>query len=923
MPPSGPVTLLDAQLIALSATPQRGPNPLDEAIEQHDVLTRESVEREGGSILEMLPGHALAAFPTAAAAARAATALQRMLVSDPQAALRVRSAVHTGFCQERGASFVGAAVRRARHLASVAYGGQILVSAPASLLLRESGESFEMRDLGLHRLKDLGPPEHVFQLVIQDLRTDYPAIRSLDHPDLPNNLPTMVSPLVGRVDELADVLRLLGEARLVTLTGAGGAGKTRLSIHAAAESLDGGVGDGAWLVELAPVSDEQRVPFAIVTALEIPESGTDSLELLVRSLAMQETLLLLDNCEHVIDRVAKVADVLLRECPGVRILATSREPLGVDGERIYRVPSLSLPAEDVVSLDESARSDAVELFLGRAMLVGATVADSDGPLVASVCRRLDGIPLAIELAAARLTSLSLAEMNERLDERFRLLTGGARSAMARQQTLQALVDWSYELLNPSERSVLQRLSAFHGSFDLMAAQTVCAGDHLDDLDVINLIHSLVQKSLVIAEQGAGVTRYRLLETIRQYGAAELLRDAGARGVLDVRDRHADYYLAVARRAAPGLQGPEVGTWLADLEDDADNLRAAISHLVDHRPGDVLELIGSIERFFTLKGSVDIIPPTLMAVSSVDHSDPFLAELVSAALIAICRMTAWHLIGQPGAMEASAKYILRAEDLAKGTRRFDLEAKALIYRMHLDLYRGDLDDAIEHLRVAEEIARRCRLDSILCDVIISSLHPLLVEHQGTTVEQWHERAEEAMDAAERVDDLTMIGQLKFWQATQALREGRVEDSRRLFEETLDLAHRIGAHDGAATNNFLIVCLVQEDYEAAVPPLRKCLRRMRRSGFRTNSGDLIASSACIATARGEHVSGAQLHGAADELRKPAYRTGELFRTTSDVAMEHASIGRSRTAISDAEYGKAYTEGAGFTVSQACDLALAILT
>ncbi|HEV3213464.1 MAG TPA: hypothetical protein VGZ03_08735 [Acidimicrobiales bacterium] len=836
--------------------------------------------------------------------------------------LRVRMAMHTGTCTERLGTPVGPAVRRARHLANMAYGGQVLVSATSSVLLFEGGESFALRDLGLHRLKDLGPPEHVFQLELPDLRTDFPPLRSLDHPDLPNNLPTMVAPLVGRVEELEHVLGLLDEARLVTLAGPGGAGKTRLAVHAAAEALDGAGSGGAWLVELAPVSDEQQVPFAIVTALDIPESDTDSLELLVRALATQETLLVLDNCEHVIDRVAKIADTLLRECAGVRILATSREPLGVDGELVYRVPSLSLPEEDVSSLTESAGSDAVDLFLGRASMVGAVIADSDGPLVASVCRRLDGIPLAIELAAARLTSLSLAELSERLDERFRLLTGGARSAMARQQTLQALVDWSYELLNPPERSALQRLSVFSGPFDLDAAQTVCAGDDLDDLDVVNLLHSLVQKSLVIAQQDAEATRYRLLETIRQYGAIELLRDSGSTGVLDVRDRHADYYLATARAAAPGLQGPDVGAWIAALDRDADNLRAAITHLADLRPRDVLELIGCIERYFTLKAAVDIIPPTLRAVSKVDHNDPRTAEVVAAALLAVCRMTAWHLIGRPAEVEASERYALRAEELASRTRRFDLEARALVYRMQVALYRGDRGGAVAHLGAAEEIARRCRLDSILSEVILSSLHPALVEHQGLTVEQWHARAAEALQAAERAGDLTMVSQVKFWYATQALREGRLVESRRLFEETIDLAHRIGAHDGAALNNFLIVCLVQADYDAAVSPLRKCLRRMRRSGFRTNPGDLIAASACIATWRGDPVEGAQLHGAADEIRKPAYETSELFRTASDVAMEEASAARGRAAMGDVEYVKAYEEGARFSVGQACDLALAIL-
>ena len=371
-------------------------------------------------------------------------------------------AMHSTVSRDASDVSTDATVLRARHLASVAFGGQVLVSELTSQLLLGSPDPLTLHDLGVHRLRDLGPPERIFQLTAPDLRKEFPAPRSLDHPDLPNNLPTMVSPFVGRSSEIVRVLDLLADARLVTLTGPGGAGKTRLAVHAAAEWLDGAT-DGAWLVELAPVTDERRVTSAILAALDLPETDTDGLELLVQSLERQRPLLVLDNCEHLVDRVVKVVDRLLRECPGVRVLVTSREPLGLDGERVYRVPSLSLPGDDVLLLSEASGSDAVRLFLGRAAMVGAAIADDEGALVASVCRRLDGMPLAIELAAARLTTLSLTDLSDRLDERFRLLTGGARNVMARQQTLQALVDWSYELLNPAERSVLQRLSVFSGA----------------------------------------------------------------------------------------------------------------------------------------------------------------------------------------------------------------------------------------------------------------------------------------------------------------------------------------------------------------------------------------------------------------------------------------------------------------------------
>ncbi len=893
----------------------------------HDVLertVRTAADNQGGVTFPLGRGRACAAFQTASSAARAAIACQQALAAaaSVESTLRVRMALHTGECERHDDAYAGAAVERAARLVAAAHGGQVLVSEHAALLLREAGAAFELVDLGSHRLRDLGRPELVHQLSVPDLRTSFPAIRSLDNPDLPNNLPVLLSAFVGRLDEIDEVHRLLDEARLVTLTGAGGAGKTRLALQAAAEVLDA-ARDGVWLVELASVRDASQVPAAVVAALEIRDADADAVELLVASLSAQRALIVFDNCEHLVEPCAKVIDAILRACPGVQVLATSREPLGLQGERVYRVPSMSLPDEDALTPSEARSSDAVSLFIGRAKELGVAVPYDDALLVASVCRRLDGIPLAIELAAARLTSLSVSELSERLDQRFRLLTGGTRSVMARQQTLQALVDWSYELLCPSEQTALQRLSVFAGPFELKAAEAVCALDRaepVDDVVVVNLVHSLVEKSLVIAERTEGSTRYRLLETIRQYAAAELLRSEGDLGVLEARDRHADYFLAVARAAAPKLSGPEVGEWIRRLELDAANLRAAIAHLVEDRPLEVLELVASLERFFNLRAAVDVLGPTLTAVSKVDHGDRRSAEAAAAALISACVIIGWHLIGQREEMDASLRYVERAEQLARQVRRTDLEARALMYHAHVALYRGERESAAGYLRRAEQFARQCRSAPILCDVLVSSLHPLLVEHEGWSDAQVYERADEALRVATDAQDHTMVARAKFWYATQALGEERLDESRRLYEETLELTHEIGAYDGTTLNNYLIVCLAQDDYAAAISPLKVCLRRMRRSGFRSNPGDLLAAAACVATARGDAVVGAQLHAAADEIRAPAYATGELYRTPADERMEQRSVERSRTLIGQVEFDKAYEEGRSLTTGEACDLALA---
>ena len=389
-------------------------------------------------------------------------------------------------------------------------------------------------------------------------------------------------------------------ARLVTLTGAGGAGKTRLGLQVAAELLDGS-GDGVWLVELAAVTDEDAVAPAISEALRLAaQPGRPALETLLDALALQDVLIVLDNCEHLIGGCAKTADAILRRCPRVHLLATSREPLGIGGEIIYRVPSLSLPGPGDSGSGTPGSSDAVALFVDRARAhgVGLSVDEQTGPLVVSVCRRLDGMPLAIELAAARLRSMSLAELHDRLDQRFRLLTGGSRTALERQQTLRATVGWSYSLLTGAEQVLLARLSVFAGGFGLDAAEAVCGFGGVDALEVAELLGSLVDKSLVVAEPAGGTLRYRLLETIRLF-AAERLAEAGDDEAAAVAAAHCAHFLAVAEAAAAHLTGPEQGSWLARLDADQANLRRAAEHAAGRPDGTalVLRLGVALDRYW--------------------------------------------------------------------------------------------------------------------------------------------------------------------------------------------------------------------------------------------------------------------------------------------------------------------------------------
>ena len=482
-----------------------GESTYAQVLADHHRLIRDGLAAHEGEEVGTHGDAFFAVFTSPRACVAGVTQMQQAIESHPWPAgerVRVRMGVHTGEAEQTATGLVGLDVHRAARVAAVAHGGQVLLSETAAALVRGTlPAGTVLRELGEHRLKDLGRPEQIFQLDAAGLQAEFPPLRSLGNPALPNNLPAQLATFIGRERELSRVRALVESSRLVTLTGPGGAGKTRLSLQAAAELLDGS-GDGVWLVELAALSDSSAVVPAICEVLGIAaQPGRPVLETLLDALGPQDVLILLDNCEHVVDACAKIADAILRRCPLAHLVATSREPLAIDGETIYRVPPLSLPGPGDDGSPGTGSSDAVALFAERAKERGAELLVDDGtaPLVASICERLDGMPLAIELAAARLRSMSLADLHGRLDQRFRLLTGGSRAALGRQQTLQATVDWSYSLLSGAEQALLRRISVFADGFDLSAAEGVCGFGDIEALEVAELLGSLVNKSLVGAE----------------------------------------------------------------------------------------------------------------------------------------------------------------------------------------------------------------------------------------------------------------------------------------------------------------------------------------------------------------------------------------------------------------------------------------
>jgi predicted ATPase/class 3 adenylate cyclase len=568
-PPTGTVTFLFTDLEGSSRLWESYPDAMQDALARHDAILRDAIGTHDGYVVKMTGDGAHAAFATADRGVHAAIEAQLALQREPwgeTAPLRSRMGLHTGSAELRDGDYFGTEVNRAARLMAVAHGGQVVCSQTTADLARGTlSASVGLVDLGEQQLRDLQAPERVFQITHADLPAEFAALRTLDA--FPGNLPLQVTEFVGRDEELVEVAKLLGRSRVVSLTGSGGVGKTRLAMQAAAEALPH-YADGAWFVDLAPIDDDAFVPSEIATAMGLPEHRQGSAEeALVGVLARRHVLVVLDNCEHLVDAVAHVVDLIVRRCPGVTVFATSQEGLGVDGEVTFPVRPLR-------------EHDAEELFVERAHAArhGFELTGENAAVVQELCRRLDGIPLAIELAAARVAAMSPVVILERIDERFRVLGQGRRTARRRHQTLRAAVDWSYGLLSEPEQLVFERLSVFAGGFTLEAAEAVVGDEEVGVFDVLDVVSGLVTKSMVQLEDRAGSDRYRLLETMRDYGLERLAE----RDELDrLQQCHAAYYLDLAEAAAPHFVGADDTEWINRAGDEYPNLRAALTFLRDN------------------------------------------------------------------------------------------------------------------------------------------------------------------------------------------------------------------------------------------------------------------------------------------------------------------------------------------------------
>ncbi len=877
----------------------------------HHALIRLALAAHGGAELNTAGDGFFAGFSSPRACVAAALEMQQALAGHVWPAgerVRVRMGVHAGEAEETAAGLVGLDVHRAARIAAVGHGGQVLVSETTAALVRDGlPPGAVLKDLGLHRLKDLGRPELLFQLCGPGLGAEFPPLRSLDSPALPNNLPAQLAGFVGRAEEIAEVAGLVKAGRLVTLTGAGGAGKTRLALQVAADLLDGWA-DGVWLAELAAVTDQGAVPAAVAAALRIPaQSGRPVLDTLADALGPQDALIVLDNCEHLIDVCAAITETIMRRCPKVQVIATSREPLGIAGERIYRVPSLSLPNADDQSdpAETAGTGDAVALLADRALAQGVQLAlDAETlPVLVAVCRRLDGMPLAIELAAARLRSMSLTELAARLDQRFRLLTGGSRTALERQQTLRATIGWSYALLTGEERVMLGRLSVFVSGFDLAAAEAVCGHEPVSVVDVAGLVGSLVDKSLVVAETAGTTLRYRLLETIRLY-AAERLADDGPEAAVAAA-AHSEYYRALAEAAAPHLCGPDQAGWLARLDADQANLLRAAQHAAGDPNGTAKVLRFGIAawRYWFWKGpsgweeAAGLLLPALRRPEARADPGLFAEALVFAAFFT---------------SETDVTASLRLAEQADEVARELGDDRLLFWSCGiLCIVCGNHGDRERARLAGHESVERAR--KVGDDVLLAQALLVYALYSGPAAKG--PLYAEAFACAQRSGDVAVTVNLHNNAGFAALEAGDIAGARAHLEVAIAAARAMGWQHLVAPLNLAEVLRAEHDPAGARSVLEEVVRASRRTGAKWELASAILRLACMAADVADWHPAAVLLGASQALLNQTGISWDPF----DARHRQETLDRAAAALGERQFQHAYGHGIALTLDQVIDLAL----
>ena len=915
--PTGTVTFLFTDIEGSTRLWEQHPEQMRSALARHDALLKEAIERHNGYVFKTVGDAFCAAFPTASEALSSALSAQQALVKETwpvETPLRVRMALHTGQSQERDHDYFGPPVNRVARLLAIGHGGQVLLSQAAHDLVHERlPTGCLLQDRSAHRLKDLLTPEHVFQLLHSALPSEFPPLRSLQA--FANNLPVQWASFIGREQEIETVKSLLQQSPLLTLTGSGGCGKTRLALQMAAELVEE-YADGVWLVELAALSEPKLVVQAVATSLGLRDvPGRTLLQTVMDYLQSRTLLLVLDNCEHLLTACADLTETLLRGCPHLRILATSREGLRIGGEQVYRVPSLpapdlaSLPTEETERAALVSESDAARLFVERAkqQRLEFVLTNQNASEVASICSRLDGIPLAIELAAARVRILSVAEINAGLEDRFELLTGGSRTAFPRQQTLRAAMDWSYDLLTGQERLLLSRLPVFAGGWTLEAARKVCGDQSLPVGSVLDVLSGLVDKSLVVAETQGGSSRYHLLETVREYGW-ERLAQGGE--VTEVRKSHRDYFLALAEEAVPQLKDSDQGVWLERLEMEHDNLRTALAWCQSDKDGAEagLRLAVALQRFWSVRGYVGMGREYLgeaLAREGASGRTALWAKALNGA-----GNLAWN---QGDYSEARAQYEESLSIFRELRDKWGI-AMSLGNLGIVAYWQGDYSAARalleESLSIRRELEDKWGIAHSLNNLGI------IAEQQGSKSEA-RALLEESLSISRELGNKQGIAEALGNLGQVVYEQGDYSSARALLEESLSISRELGNKQGIADslNDMGLVVRLQGDYEAASALYEESLSIFRELGDKQGIAYSLEGLATLAVAEGQPERAAQMCSAAESLREAI----SAPLPPKDREEYDRNLTAMRKTLSEVAFSTAWAAGRAMTLEQAIEFAL----
>ena len=859
--PVGTVTFLFTDIEGSTKLWEAHPEAMQAALARHDALLREAIEAHSGHVFKTVGDAFCAAFINARQAVCAAARIQEQLTSlqTTELPLNVRIALHTGVAEVRDRDYFGPPLNRVARLLAIGHGGQVLLSGATQGLVRHDLPlHFALRDLRIHHLRDLGSPEHVFQLLHPDLREDFPRLRSLD--GLPNNLPHQLTSFVERKTEMAEARSLLDCSRLLTLTGAGGTGKTRLSVQLAAEVLDD-YPDGVWIVELAPLVDAELVTQTVAETLGVRKGAGREI---AEALREKRLLILLDNCEHLLTSVANLVEILMRACPHVRVLATSREALGVAGEQAYRVPCLSLPGAEDQPYEILIEFEAIRLFLERGLLADPhfQMTASTAPSIVRICRRLDGIPLAIELAAARLGALPVEKLAERLEHSFRILTGGSRRALPQHRTLQALIGWSYDLLTDAEKVLLRRLAVFSGGWTVETAEVVGRGGIIEEEEVLNLLLRLVEKNLVFSSP---VTpRYHLLETVREFAWAQAILSIEGE---ELRNRHRDHFLQLAEQAEPYLIGLDQTVWHDRLEREKDNLRSALEWSSQQAEGSdaELRLSGALWRFWGTRGYL---------TEGRDHLARALSRTANPA-----------------------------------TRAKALNAAGMLARLQGDYHEADLV-LKESLAIWSTLGRQRERAAALNNLGLMAQE----QNEFQAARALHE---ESLEIRRALKDHWGTGASLNNLACVAQDEGNLEDAKTLYSEALD-AIRLGGSreiEGMILTNLAEVAILLGRYAEARLLVAEGTKIQRELWDLMGLIHCLQTRATLALREDDVTLATQLYGAVEKIRET---TGATL-APHERELQLANIAAARQALGSAAFSVAWAAGHSQPLERTIELAL----